>query len=69
MHVGASRSSSAWNIIGNNKEGKLKKLATLSAKTSLMLEVHKAGLRREGHNYYYLGALDVSMSHVAFKKA
>ena len=25
---------------------------TLSAKTSLMLEVHKAGFRREGHNYY-----------------
>ena len=24
---------------------------TLSAKTSLMLEVHKAGFRREGHFY------------------
>ena len=24
---------------------------TLSVKTSLMLEVHKAGFRREGHNY------------------
>ena len=26
-------------------------IVTLSAKTSLMLGVHKAGFRREGHNY------------------
>ena len=39
---------------------------TLSAKTSLMLGVHKAGFRREGHINDYLTFIQFHDSHLSF---